>query len=113
MKKVFCFMLFCLLSVGCHSTYRSGPLFSESEPKPKASATVKTVASSSESIGVPVVMKAHGENFVMYEYKNVRVDQIWPLAQDYCKTKNESREAVLRDIILYRNNMRRATFDCQ
>lgn len=119
MKKICCLVLFCLLSTGCQSDYRSGPLWSGAASKPSVKTSVERPATeeiaprSGRDFGVPVALKAHGENFVTYEYKNVRVDQLMPLAQKYCKARNEAYEATLRDIILYRNNLRRATFDCR
>lgn len=58
-----------------------------------------------------VVIKARSENYVMYEYKDVRVDELAPLASRYCK-EHGNRTAVLRNVILYKNYARRATFDC-
>lgn len=58
-----------------------------------------------------VAVKAQTESFVTYEYKDVRIDELAPLAVDYCHTMN-GKQAYLREIVLYRNNLRRATFDC-
>jgi len=59
-----------------------------------------------------ISLKTQGENFVTYEYKDVRVDELAPLAIKYCQNINSGLQAYLREIILYRNNLRRATFDC-
>ncbi len=58
-----------------------------------------------------VVIKARSENYVTYEYKDVRVDELAPLASRYCQ-EHGNRTAVLRSVILYKNYARRATFDC-
>ncbi len=58
-----------------------------------------------------VALKDAGEDHVTYEYKDVRVDELAPLAIRYCEDHG-GRSAYLRDIILFRNHLRRATFDC-
>lgn len=58
-----------------------------------------------------VVIKRKSPNFVTYEYKDVRVDELAPIASRYCK-ENGNRTAVLRSVVLYKNYSRRATFDC-
>ncbi len=124
MKKILVLCLLCVLTVGCR-TYHSGPLFpdndSNSQPV-RVEASENTVARrvqvSENTVGgaamrVGVSTKARGEDYVTYEYANVRVDALLPMAQKYCADKNETWQAVLREIVLYRNNMRRATFDCR
>lgn len=59
---------------------------------------------------VNIVDKA--SNFVVYEYSNIRVDEIAPVAAIYCKDHG-GRQANLYDISLWRNNRRRATFVCK
>ena len=58
-----------------------------------------------------VVIKARSYNYVTYEYKDVRVDELAPLASRYCE-EHGNRTAVLRSVILYKNYARRATFAC-
>ncbi len=58
-----------------------------------------------------VAVKAETPDFVTYEYKDIRVDELAPLASLYCDNQG-GKQAYLREIILYRNNLRRATFDC-
>ena len=58
-----------------------------------------------------IVEKRRGENFVSYEYKDVRIDEIAPLAAYYCKQK-ANKKAHLREIIMRENHSRLATFDC-
>ena len=51
-------------------------------------------------------------NFVIYEYVDVRIDEIAPLAALYCNDEG-GRQASLYDIGLWQNNRRRATFICK
>ena len=59
-----------------------------------------------------IALKEKGENFVVYEYKDVRVDELASLAIKYCEDNVPGTQAYLREIVLYRNHARRATFDC-
>lgn len=59
-----------------------------------------------------IVVKAAGPNFVVYEYTDVRVDEVASLASAYCFETTGYLKAYLRDIYMYRNHKRRATFDC-
>lgn len=58
-----------------------------------------------------VAVKAQTPDFVTYEYKDIRIDELAPLAAVYCDNQG-GKQAYLREIVLYRNNLRRATFDC-
>jgi|GEM_PF-648261 len=58
-----------------------------------------------------VVIRRRSPNFITYEYKEVRVDELAPLASRYCQ-ENGGRTAILRDVILHKNYSRWATFDC-
>lgn len=49
---------------------------------------------------------------VIYEYKNVRVDELAVLAALYCHDQ-AGKKAYLDKITLYRNNSRRAMFICK
>lgn len=51
-------------------------------------------------------------NFVVYEYKDIRVDEIAPIAALYCQDHG-GKQAVLYDITLRPDNARRATFVCK
>ena len=59
-----------------------------------------------------IVEKRRGENYVSYEYQNVRIDEIAALAAYYCKQKSASKDAYLREIVMRENHSRLATFDC-
>lgn len=58
---------------------------------------------------VTVVSKS--PKYVTYEYKNIRVDELAMLAALYCQEQND-KKATLSDVVLYKNNARRATFLC-
>lgn len=49
---------------------------------------------------------------VVYEYKDIRVDEIAPVAALYCQDRG-GRQAALYEIITRPDNSRRATFVCQ
>ncbi len=49
---------------------------------------------------------------VVYEYKNVRIDELAILASLYCHDQS-GKKAYLDKITLYRNNSRRAMFICK
>ncbi len=51
-------------------------------------------------------------NYVIYEYKDIRVDEIAPIAALYCQDHLQ-KQAVLYDITLRPDNARRATFMCK
>lgn len=59
-----------------------------------------------------VTIAGQGDNFVIYEYRNIRVDDLAVLAALYCKDHNNTR-AYLDNITLYHNNARRAKFMCR
>ena len=59
-----------------------------------------------------IVEKRRGSNFVSYEYRDVRVDELTPLAIHYCKEKDAHFQARLREIVMRENHSRLATFDC-
>lgn len=53
-----------------------------------------------------------GPTYVSYDYKNISVDEIAPVAALYCRDKG-GKQAVLKSIVLRPNNTRRALFICQ
>ena len=50
-------------------------------------------------------------NAAGYQYRDVRVDEIMPLAARYCR-EHGNRRAILRKINLYHGYYRRISFDC-
>lgn len=59
-----------------------------------------------------MVVVDKGSNFVVYEYSDIRIDEITPVAAIYCHEKG-NKQASLYDINLRSNHSRRATFVCQ
>ncbi len=59
-----------------------------------------------------IVVKTMGDDYIIYEYVDVRVDKVATLAAQYCYETNPGKSAYLRDIYLQKNHKRRATFDC-
>ncbi len=51
------------------------------------------------------------ENSITYEYSDVRIDQVSVLATQYCQEMS-GQKAFLDKVILYKNNARRAKFNC-
>ena len=58
-----------------------------------------------------VILKKHSQDFVSYEYKNVRIDEVASLAIRYCQ-ETASKNAKLLEIVLRPNHSRLATFEC-
>lgn len=57
-----------------------------------------------------IVVKQKSEDKIVYEYKDVRIDELSNAAAKYCN--QFSKRAVLEHTALFRNNRMRATFDC-
>ena len=58
-----------------------------------------------------VILVEKGSDYVIYEYKDVRVDEIAAIAALYCYEQG-NKLARLTNIDLYKNNSRRAYFMC-
>lgn len=59
---------------------------------------------------IRVIDKA--SNYVVYEYADVRIDEVAPVAAIYCNDRG-GRQASLEEIALHQNNRRRAIFVCR
>ena len=59
-----------------------------------------------------VFVVGEGADFVTYQYKNVRVDEISPLASMYCADIAYGGSPYLREVSMYHDGFMRATFDC-
>lgn len=59
-----------------------------------------------------VFVVSEGSDFVTYQYKDVRVDEISPLASLYCADASMGASPYLREVSMYHNGFMRATFDC-
>jgi len=62
--------------------------------------------------GNDVFVVSEGADYVTYQYKNVRVDEISPLASLYCADVSYVASPYLREVSMYHNGFMRATFDC-
>lgn len=69
-------------------------------------------ASERELTANDVFVVGEGSDFVTYQYKNVRVDEISPLASMYCADVAYGGSPYLREVTMYHNGFMRATFDC-
>ncbi len=69
-------------------------------------------ASDTERFRQNIATKAMGDDYVVYEYKDVRIDDVATLASRYCYETNPNKKAFLRDIYMHKNHKRRVTFDC-
>ena len=58
-----------------------------------------------------VIIASKTPSTIVYEYQDVRVDEVALLAAVYCQD-NGNRNAYLEKINLYKNNRRRANFYC-
>ena len=58
-----------------------------------------------------VIVAEKSPSSVVYEYQDVRVDEVSLLASMYCQDHG-NRNAYLEKINLYKNNRRRASFYC-
>lgn len=58
-----------------------------------------------------VSIKEKNPRYIIYEYKDVRIDEVASLASKYCSEQSD-KKAFLRSAITYKNHLRRATFDC-
>ena len=59
-----------------------------------------------------ISVKAMGDDYIVYEYADVRIDRVATLASAFCFETNPGKKAYLRDIYMHKNRKRRATFDC-
>lgn len=59
-----------------------------------------------------ITVKTMGKDYVIYEYSDVKIEEVATLASRYCFETNPGKSAYLRDIYMHKNRKRRATFDC-
>lgn len=72
----------------------------------------KSVVSERNISANDVFVVDEGADFVTYQYKSVRVDEISPLASLYCADITRGSSPYLREVNMYYNGFMRATFDC-
>ncbi len=91
-----------LLLAGCQSA-QPMPAPAPQEPEGKQLDFSKFVGK--------VIVAEKTSSTVVYEYQDVRVDEVSLLASLYCQDHG-NRNAYLEKINLYKNNRRRASFYC-
>ncbi len=119
MKKIL--SLFVLLLGACTTEYvlmdeNSNPVqdgYYTQLDEGEASVNESVLVSSQRNLTVnDVFVVGEGDDFVTYQYKNVRVDEISPLASMYCADVAYGGSSYLREVTMYHNGFMRATFDC-
>jgi len=87
------------------------PITPQADPSTPKLAHTK-YASDADRYRQNIVVKVIGEDYIVYEYSDVRIDDIATLASAFCYETDPDKKAYLRDIYMYKNHKRRATFDC-
>lgn len=82
------------------------------EPEEVVEQPVRTDVKDADFYRRHILVKGMGDDYIIYEYSDVRVDQVATLASRYCYDKDSRTSAYLRDIYMRKNHKRRATFDC-
>ena len=106
MKKTSFLLLVAAIALGGCSHQTAEPLYQPHQVAPQPNA--QDMARYKENI----VLKQHGKDFVSYEYRNVRIDELAPLAINYCLDNTDGKKAYLREIVMRENHAKLATFDC-
>ncbi len=78
---------------------------------PTVSKDVKVDENEYKSFANRVSVQSQNDNSVTYEYRDIQVDEMMPLAAHYCR-EHGNRTAIMRKINLYHGYYRRVTFDC-
>src|SRR5574344_1937026 len=58
-----------------------------------------------------VSIKEKTAEYIVYQYQNVRIDEVAGVAAIYCHTQS-GKKAYLREVLLHKNHTRFAVFDC-
>ncbi len=140
MNKNTILLLVLSLIAACGLSYQSGPLIADQPPQTNPSNTipqnvveapvylpsdqpvqiqtndiVQEVPASYDADFVRykqnIILKQHDQNFVSYEYKNVRVDEVASAAIKYCQDL-KGQNAKLLEVVMRPNHSRLATFEC-
>lgn len=96
MKNIVLFMMTALLGA-CSFLSDDGPVYVEPDYN---------------GIARHVKVIHQSPKYVIYEYSDIRVDEIAPVAAIYCNNRG-GRQAALYDISLRPDHRRRATFVCE
>ena len=105
MKKILFLLPVCAAFLSGCAGHNPEPLY---EPQKTAEVLPEDMARYRENI----VLKQHGKDFVSYEYRNVRIDELASLAINYCLDNTDGKKAYLREIVMRENHSKLATFDC-
>lgn len=109
MKKITLMGLFVLLLASCMGEPKKDIGTMRTEKQNRAASIVEADL---EMYRKNIVVKTMGDDYIVYEYSDVRIDKVAPLASRYCFETNPGKKAYLRDIYMHKNHKRRATFDC-
>ncbi|MBQ8481420.1 MAG: hypothetical protein IJ532_02660 [Alphaproteobacteria bacterium] len=120
MKKFALLMLSVLVLASCISSPKDESQTTENEQNQtkvangqiKKERIVDVADSELEMLRKNIIVKTMGDDYIVYEYSDVRIDKVAPLASRYCYETNPGKKAYLRDIYMHKNHKRRATFDC-
>ena len=120
MKKIALMMLSVVVLASCISSPKDETQSVENDKnksevasEPVKKERVVSVADADlEMLRHNIVVKTMGDDYIVYEYSDVRIDKVAPLASRYCYETNPGKKAYLRDIYMHKNHKRRATFDC-
>lgn len=111
MKKIWLFVIIFMLNA-CSTSYI---LMDDGEPvldETDMSYSDNMVGEERLISGNDVFVVGEGDDFVTYQYRNVRVDEISPLASLYCADVSYGGSPYLREVSIFHNGFMRATFDC-
>ncbi|MBQ8672070.1 MAG: hypothetical protein IJ525_06085 [Alphaproteobacteria bacterium] len=113
MKKYIIVALTAVLCVSCRARSVSKPTEIYTEPQYVANGQYNpSYVNEGNLYSQNITVKAMGEDFVVYEYSDAKVDKVASLAINFCNETNPGKKAYLRDIYMHKNHKRRATFDC-
>ena len=128
MKKIGLIGIAALMCVSCVGEKEMAKQSQQEEIMPAGAVEVPVATQPVNAVEVPVaaqpvisdpdyyrrniVVKAMGDDYVVYEYTDVGIDKVANLASYYCYQTNPGKSAYLRDIYMTKNYHRRATFDC-
>ena len=110
MKKVLaCLTIFTLITA-CSSQPKPTPSAQQTEII-ATTQTASKYASDYERFSLNVSIKENSATHIVYEYKDVRLDEIAMLAKRYCLEQGQN-DVIFREAVLTKNFSRQATFDC-
>ena len=111
MKKIAILGLFLVLCA-CRARTIRQEVAEPAYDVPEAAQTYSYAIPEEDLYRYNISVKAMGDDYVVFEYADVRIDKVATLASSYCFETNPGKKAYLRDIYMHKNRRRRATFDC-